>query len=146
MVRFLAKVKKTSKCWIWIGGFSSKGYGSFWWKGRPWKAHRVAYSIFKGRIPKGLFILHKCDNPACVRPKHLFAGTNQDNMDDMMRKGRYRPHGRGGMKGSHHVFAKLSDKQVEEIRAIEGMTQKEIAEIYGVDRSRISCIRNHKSY
>ncbi len=83
--RFWAKVHRTEKCWEWQGTRNTRGYGIFGNRG----AHRVAYEFFYGLIPDGLVICHKCDNPPCVRPDHLFAGTRGDNFEDMIRKGRH---------------------------------------------------------
>jgi len=75
-------------CWEWIGSKNPKGYGCFRVRGTLKPAHRVAYDLFVGIIPEGLRVLHKCDNRACVNPKHLWLGTNQDNTNDMISKGR----------------------------------------------------------
>ena len=123
--RFWEKVNKTDTCWNWTGSKRNKGYGAFVFA-RPdgkvvqGRAHRFSYEIHKEEIPKGLFVLHKCDNPACVNPDHLFLGTNQDNVDDMMRKGR---HVAGGTyskanyeRGENHHAAKLTQAIVAQIR------------------------------
>lgn len=91
--RFWSKVVKTDTCWIWIGAGSTskKGYGQIRLpgaKGRQTSAHRVSWILHRGEIPIGLDVLHKCDNPPCVNPDHLFLGTNQDNVNDKVSKGR----------------------------------------------------------
>jgi hypothetical protein len=81
-------VKKTESCWEWCGSTQSN-YGIFYKRnGDMVKAHRLSYEKTKGPIPDGMFVLHRCDNPPCVRPSHLFIGTHFDNMQDRARKGR----------------------------------------------------------
>ena len=87
--KFWAKVDKSGECWEWTASKRHKGYGQTRFMGRGGrKAHRVAWEITNGEIPNGLFVLHKCDNPGCVNPGHLFLGTNRSNIDDMLSKGR----------------------------------------------------------
>lgn len=94
-VRFWRQVKKTTKCWEWTGQRQGRGYGFFFpdgtAKGRKvhggTTAHRMAWRLQRGEIPRGLLVCHKCDNKLCVRPAHLFLGTHQDNLFDMFRKG-----------------------------------------------------------
>lgn len=87
--RFWAKVQKSSGCWEWQACTNGAGYGIVGIGGkRVDRAHRVSYRLHKGEIPAGLFVCHTCDNRRCVRPDHLFLGTNQDNVDDMVTKGR----------------------------------------------------------
>lgn len=88
MNSFWSRVNKSIKCWEWIGHRDSKGYGKFHFKNKPESAHRVSFLIHNGIIPKGLYVLHKCDNRACVKPDHLYLGTQTDNMRDMYAKGR----------------------------------------------------------
>jgi hypothetical protein len=87
--RFLSYVKKSDGCWEWTGRVTSGRYGSFTIKGRQYGSHRVSYMLFKGNIPKGLNICHECDNVKCVRPSHLWPGTQTQNIYDMMSKGRH---------------------------------------------------------
>lgn len=75
-------------CWQWTGGCFVSGYGQIKVAGKPWKAHRLAWTLTNGEVPDGLFVLHRCDNPKCVRLDHLFLGTNADNSADMVAKGR----------------------------------------------------------
>jgi hypothetical protein len=75
-------------CWVWSGATNRKGYGVYIFRGKYVGAHRVAWTLFRGPIPDGLFVLHRCDNPPCLNPDHLFLGTHNDNMIDMVLKGR----------------------------------------------------------
>ena len=87
--RFWPKVRKTDECWEWIAGTRGKtGYGSFKIDGEVIDTHRVSWMIHFGPIPEDKFVLHKCDNRKCVRPDHLFLGTQLDNVRDMISKGR----------------------------------------------------------
>lgn len=86
--RFLVKVRKTDACWVWEGSQASNGYGSFSIK-KSIRAHRLSWMLYRGDIPAGLFVCHKCDNPPCVNPAHLWLGTNQENVIDSVKKGRW---------------------------------------------------------
>lgn len=90
--RFYEQVNKSDGCWEWEGQRSEKGYGVFeeFHEGRRYRmrAHRLSYALENGPIPKGMLVCHHCDNPACVRPDHLFLGTHQDNANDRDAKGR----------------------------------------------------------
>lgn len=141
--RFWAKVRKTKNCWVWTGSLNDHGYGqlSHGSKGHPpLKAHRVSWELHNGPIDAGLHVLHRCDNPACVCPDHLFLGYARDNALDRMAKGR----GRGGsMKGERHPHAKLTEQQVNAIRC-DRRPQKVIAAIYAVSSTTIGDIRRGK--
>ena len=89
--RFWQLVERTSDCWLWKGTLNRRThYGKFWLNGRTVSAHRAAYELAIGPVPSGLLVLHHCDVRACVRPDHLFLGTQRDNMQDMSAKGRGR--------------------------------------------------------
>lgn len=90
--RFWQYVDKTNECWNWTKCLNEKGYGIFGVDGKKVdRAHRIAYRLCVGEIPAGLFVCHHCDNPKCVRPDHLFLGTNLDNVKDMFLKNRNSP-------------------------------------------------------
>lgn len=123
-----------SGCWIWTGGTNHgrKGYGRFSHYGSRGKrtyAHRFAYETFKGPVPDGLFVCHKCDVPYCVNPDHLFLGTSMDNFLDAQRKGRT-------VKGERSFNAKLSDEKVREIRR-SSLTRRELSDLFDVSYSAI---------
>lgn len=96
--RFWSNVKKTRGCWWWVGAKFSNGYGRFW-ASKEYLAHRASWLLINGSVPKGLHVLHHCDNPSCVRPEHLFLGTQKDNMIDMRIKGR----------GDKHHYRKMRE-------------------------------------
>jgi hypothetical protein len=143
--RFWAKVEKTDGCWVWTGGKFVRGYGSF----RPGRrgdasvrAHRFSWELTNGPIPEGMIVCHRCDNPSCVRPDHLFLGTNQDNTTDARRKGRLRPPRTAferRSRGEKHWAAKLTWATVAAIRtaASAGQSQRSLARRYGVNRVTI---------
>lgn len=133
---FLLRIEKTDSCWIWKGTKNEYGYGVFLLPGKTSsiRAHRFSYQIHKGEIPVGLVVMHSCDNPICVNPSHLSVGTKLDNNRDAIRKNRTRT-------GEAHQRSKLTDMQVDEIRA-SSLSQKEISEKYGVNQSQISRIKN----
>lgn len=110
-VRFWKKVKKGLACWEWTGSKDRKGYGRIasTLLAKNLKAHRVSYELHVGPIPPGLSVLHRCDNPSCVRPDHLFVGANDDNMQDMRNKGR-------GPSGEANPNARLTEADVKYIR------------------------------
>ncbi len=86
--RFWPKVSKTPTCWIWMGAHNEDGYGLIYIEGKMIAAHRMSWELSNGPIPPSASILHKCDNPPCVNPDHLYAGTQSDNVHDMLARGR----------------------------------------------------------
>jgi len=86
--RFWDKVDKTGECWIWTASKYLNGYGQFRFDGKNWGAHRMAWLLTNGEIPDGMLVCHTCDNPSCIRPAHLFIGTQKQNMRDCIDKGR----------------------------------------------------------
>jgi len=141
--RFWDKVKKTITCWEWIGQKNSDGYGIIYVKGLGMGAHRFSYRLNR-EIPENLYVLHSCDNPSCVNPKHLFVGTQQDNMQDMLKKGRqFYP------KGENAGMSKLTKNQINKIRELYKTGkyfQKDLANKYGISQTNVSCIILNKSW
>ena len=137
--RFWSKVDRGDGqgCWLWTGVKSKWGYGQFSFDRRMVQAHRFAYQCSTGVVPEGLCVLHRCDTPACVRPDHLFVGTNAENVADKVAKGR-----QSSMKGTRHPLAKLTDEQVRAIRVrhARGHRQVDIATDFGIAQTSVSSI------
>ena len=136
--RFWAKVDRRGEdeCWEWTASTTKNGYGNFVVRKKMVYAHRFSYSLVVGPIQDGCVIRHSCDNKKCVNPKHLLPGTQQDNMDDKINRGRGR-----WIRGESHGNAKLTETDVLEIRAMYakgGVTHKELSGKYGVCTATIT--------
>lgn len=146
--RFLLHIdipENPNDCWIWKGHKNNQGYGQFDIHTKKWAAHRLSYTIFIGNIPKGMFILHRCDIPACVNPSHLFLGTQKDNMLDAQSKNRlFIPNSRGEQNGRN----KLTEQDIYDIREMieQGYYLREIADKFGVGISTIFDIKSGKNW
>ena len=147
--RFWSKVdiRNTDGCWNWIASKNKKGYGEFYLKNVPHlHAHQISWMIVRGNISNGMCVLHKCDNPSCVNPTHLFLGTNQDNVNDKMTKGRWKSkflYGKNHPQhGTNSKFNKLSDSDVLKIRELkaQGNTLRGLAKQFGVSHGVINNI------
>jgi len=139
--RLMARIERIpeSGCWIWLGCVdTAKGYG-FIGSGmeapKVLKTHRASWLLFRGEIPEGLQVLHHCDVTCCVNPYHLFLGTNQDNVDDKVRKGR------GGL-------AKITPEEVEKVRSLclSGLPQRDVADMFGISQTQVSRITLKKRW
>ena len=127
-------------CWEWIACVDTNGFGMIFIDGGPRAAHRISWEVFNGEIPKGysyhgLCVCHKCDNPRCVNPDHLFLGTHTDNMKDMVKKGRSANH--DGEKNGRSKLTRENVLKIRELHATGNYTYKNLASIYGVDYSTI---------
>lgn len=141
--RFLSKIKKTDDCWLWMGAKKPSGYGNMYLFGKYIGAHVGSYRLFIGDIETGMHVCHKCDNPSCVNPSHLFLGTPKENLDDMKSKGR----ARGAVAGGEsHPMAKLNSISVEAIRCNRknGVSLKTLSQLFGVSVATISLVCNNK--
>lgn len=165
--RFWAKVDRSGRapahapglgaCWLWTACKSAAGYGFFGMGDRNMSSHRVAWMLTSGPIPPGMWVLHRCDNPSCVRPDHLFLGTPTDNVRDMFAKGRARP-----QEGDDHWFRRNAGVQVGEgnfnailsaadvlqikRRLIHGETPALLAASFGVGTSTICQIQAGRNW
>ena len=136
--RLLSKVQKTETCWLWLADKVTGGYGRIK-VGRGLKlAHRVSYELFVGKIPNGMQVLHSCDNPPCVNPKHLFLGNDRINVDDKIRKKRH-------CFGENHPKAKITEKDVFLIRSSD-LSKNQLAKAFGLTAQSISDILLRKSW
>lgn len=131
-----------SGCFLWMCAQHRQGYGSLAIKGKSLLAHRVSWELHRGQIPEGIKVLHRCDNPCCVNPDHLFLGTQSDNVADCGRKGR------SNKRGSINGNAKLTEEDVREIRSAprSKFVCVELAAKFGVAQSSISDIRRGRNW
>lgn len=141
--RFLAKVNKDAPngCWEWTAHLDKAGYGRFNPNRKPVFAHRWAYERWTGPIPRGKAICHRCDNPRCVNPEHLFAATQTENLADMWSKGR-------GVWGERHPVTKLTEEDVLEIRRrfARGERPRSIARDFDVGEAGVEQIGMGKTW
>lgn len=144
--RFWTKVdvRGEDECWLWKAGKRGH-YGSSYRSGKVLGAHQHSYIIAHGSIPDDHDVCHSCDNPLCVNPKHLWAGTHAQNMADMATKGRA---AREFATGTNAYNAKLTDERVREIRRLyaEGVTMRALSKQFGVSQPNISYIVNRKAW
>lgn len=142
-------VGKPDECWNWMDGTLKTGYGSFGAgssrrKHKTVSSHRFSYELFKGPVRNGLYVCHSCDNKLCVNPKHLFQGTQRENMLDARKKGLIHD-----ASGEEHFFAKLTAVKVKEIRSryVRGVFGvKRLAKMFGVSHQTVWSIIKFKAW
>lgn len=151
--RFMDKVSKSPDgCWLWTASVGTSGYGRFCLNGKIEKSHRVSYTLFIGNIPyvddadgRGTCIMHKCDNPLCVNPDHLFAGSHKDNMRDKSAKGRVV---NNSLLGEKHQNSKLTEIDVVDIRFLagNGIKPPQLSKEFLVSRSTIHSLLDGETW
>ena len=141
--RFWKKVEicEPEHCWFWRASRLKGGYGIIGISGKNRLAHRVSYELHHGPIPEGMLVLHSCDNPSCVNPAHLHLGTQADNMREKAERGRA-----SRLCGEKHGSSKLKEVEVRDIhlKHANGVSRKQLAEMFSVHVSVISKILNRK--
>lgn len=140
--------REGDECWLWRGRRNAHGYGVFdasEVRSGPILAHRLAYELERGPIPDGMIVCHACDTPACVRPDHLFLGTQQDNLADMDRKNRRRT---GALRGAANPIAKLTEDAVRDLRDRyrAGESVSALARAFGIHRKTVADIVQGKRW
>lgn len=142
--RFWSKVSRQNDCWLWTGSKDRKGYGFFRLKNKMVKAHRLSYLIYHGKEAMNL-VCHKCDNPSCVNPKHLWDGTNQENIRDSSFKMRNRTSRNLGTK---NPSSKISEDQVRSIRTkySNGTSQTDLANEFCISTTQVWKIVHNKKW
>lgn len=130
-----SKTDEKTGCIELVDGKSKRGYERLWVNGARVSAHRAAYQNKFGPIPKGMLVLHKCDNPHCINPDHLFLGTSQDNRNDMLRKGRQKV-----LLGETNPSSKLDNDDVLFIRTMARLGEKtsDLSAFLGVGKTTIT--------
>lgn len=140
--RFEKYTRRTETCWLWIGARTGSGYGLLMRSGKDAgavSAHRLAWEFHTGQpVPVGQWVLHRCDNRACVRPDHLFLGTPKDNSQDMVQKGRSTT---GARNGNHKVTEEI-------VRAIRQTPHgsRGVAKRFGITKEQVSNIRHCRQW
>ena len=127
-----------SGCWLWTANYDKGGYGRIKYKGRDIGAHRASWIIYRGSIPPGAFVCHKCDVPECINPDHLYLGNHRENMQDKCTRNRQ-------ARGEGNGQSKLTSEQVLQIKS-DPRIHRIIAASYGIHRVTVSKIKRGKKW
>ena len=143
--RFLANLPDAGpdECWEWMGWRAPDGYGRFGVAGDRWRAHRLSFLLHHGDLPSGAFICHRCDNPPCCNPAHLYAGGPATNVQDMVERNRL-----VNLAGEASGASRITKEQVRQIRDLAelGVYQRDIARRFGISQSQVSNIVTRKHW
>src|SRR5258708_37957730 len=148
---FWSKVDRRAddQCWEWQGGgYSTSPYGHAQYNNKDWGAHRLAYFLTFGEIPQGMFVCHKCDNPPCCNPSHLFLGTALDNSQDCISKGRQKivpPPVTLGEQSPHHILTEIQVREIKRLLAL-GVSQRKIAKLFGISQTNVGHINRGETW
>ena len=137
-------IRSDEECWHYLGSINAGGYGSIVYKDKPYIAHRLSYELTYGEIPEGMLVCHHCDNPPCCNPKHLFLGTQSDNMKDMVSKGRA-----SVQVGVNNTNVKLNEADVYNIHILYSngyMNMSAISRIFKISVSTVQSILRGRSW
>lgn len=148
--KLLGTIDKKNGCWEWKGDLHPNGYAytTNYETNKKEHVHRVSYRIFKGEIPEGLYVCHRCDNKKCIAPDHLFVGTAKDNMQDAKQKGRLEHIKLMQPKGEKNASSKLKEIEVREIKKLisEGVKRSTISRKFNVSWTVIDSIKRNKTW
>jgi len=141
--RLWSRVKRGTGCWEWQAGKTSAGYGEFMFRRKMYYAHRAAWQVTRGSIPKGQCVRHRCDNPACCRPDHLELGFQADNVQDMIERGRDRK-----ALGEENGRSKLNADKVRRVRVLRcrGFSYSEIGRDVGVHKDTVRAVLKGRTW
>lgn len=149
--RLWERVVKTEYCWNWTGARTPRGYGKIYFSGKCVYVHRLSYEFTYGVFSKELDVLHRCDNPPCVNPNHLFLGTAKDNSQDMMIKGRHRIIPLVGERNGNSIM--LEEEVIQLLRvsrdyedAGERKINEKLSKIFGISKVHVKQIRRNKTW
>lgn len=138
LIRFTKYVEVTKGCWLWRGSRNAQGYGRFQVSTRkPIQAHRFAFQVWHGDIPQDADVCHACDNPSCVNPAHLWAGTRAQNMQDSISKGRFKR-----ALGTKHGLSRFNEADIRLMRGLHarGFSYQHLADLFDCSKASVADI------